>query len=427
MAKIFIEESTLTSIGDAIRGKDGTTELIPTTEMASRITAIEGGGGEPNLLDIEITENGVYDVTDAEGYEEYDGFGVVKVECPPAPTDAELTITGDCGYRFANGGWDWLVKKYGDRVTTKDVQYCTNMFYKSYLEEIPFQINLTNATSFANMFNNTIRLIHCPKVRGTISWDGYPALNYFLGYTNLRDVEDLFTHDMIDGFSTVKVTSAYSASNVSNILANASLLRKVPSWWYKFRLNEESTSYPSYSYALYNCAFSGCSTLDEILNMPVWKCAGAQSSNMLNQITYNCSRLKNVTFETNNGVPIITQWRGQIFDLSNSGWSPYAFYITGAGITADKEVKDDTTYQALKDDPDWFTCLLDYSRYNHDSAVATINSLPDTSAYLASAGGTNTIKFKGSAGMKTDGGAINTLTEEEIAVATAKGWTVTLV
>ena len=69
----------------------------------------------------------------------------------------------------------------------------------------------------------------------------------------------------------------------------------------------------------------------------------------------------------------------------------------------------------------------DYSRYNHDSAVETINSLPDTSEYLASAGGTNTIKFKGVAGMKTDGGAINTLTEEEIAVAAAKGWTVSLV
>ena len=46
---------------------------------------------------------------------------------------------------------------------------------------------------------------------------------------------------------------------------------------------------------------------------------------------------------------------------------------------------------------------------------------------LATAGGTNTIKFKGDSGSATDGGAINTLTEEEIAVATAKGWTVSLV
>ena len=81
----------------------------------------------------------------------------------------------------------------------------------------------------------------------------------------------------------------------------------------------------------------------------------------------------------------------------------------------------------MKNDPDWWTMKVEYSRYNHDSAVATINSLPDTSAYLATAGGTNTIKFSGAAGSATDGGAINTLTEEEIAVATAKGWTCSFV
>ena len=98
-----------------------------------------------------------------------------------------------------------------------------------------------------------------------------------------------------------------------------------------------------------------------------------------------------------------------------------------SGITLDKQIKDASTYEALKNDPDYWTLDLHYSRYNHDSAVATINSLPDTSAYLASAGGTNTIKFKKDSGKLTDGGAINTLTEQEIAVATAKGWTVSLV
>ena len=81
----------------------------------------------------------------------------------------------------------------------------------------------------------------------------------------------------------------------------------------------------------------------------------------------------------------------------------------------------------MKNDPDSWSNSLDYSKYNHDSAVETINSLPDTSAYIATAGGTNIIKFEGASGAKTDGGAINTLTEEEIAVAAAKGWTVTLV
>ena len=93
-------------------------------------------------------------------------------------------------------------------------------------------------------------------------------------------------------------------------------------------------------------------------------------------------------------------------------------------------IYNEETYNLLKDDPDAIFLGnssssnrdYGYSRYNHDSAVETINSLPDTSAY-----GTNTIKFRGDAGGKTDGGAINTMTEEEISVATAKGWTVTFV
>jgi hypothetical protein len=64
------------------------------------------------------------------------------------------------------------------------------------------------------------------------------------------------------------------------------------------------------------------------------------------------------------------------------------------------------------------------SVYNHDSAVETINSLPDTSAFLAEAGGTNTIQFHSDQGANTEGGAIGNLTAEEIAVAAAKGWTV---
>ena len=141
--------------------------------------------------------------------------------------------------------------------------------------------------------------------------------------------------------------------------------------------------------------------------------------------------LKDFTFIMNeDGTPITTGWKSQVIDLTYYvGYANSVSNITGynSGITLDKRVSDDATYQALKDDPDWFSTNINYSRYNHDSAVRTINSLPDTSAYLTANGGTNTIKFKGASGASTDGGAINTLTEEEIAVATAKGWTVSLV
>ena len=59
--------------------------------------------------------------------------------------------------------------------------------------------------------------------------------------------------------------------------------------------------------------------------------------------------------------------------------------------------------------------------------METINSLPVVQKASSTGDNTFIIKFKGGAGSATDGGAINTMTEEEIAVATSKGWTVTLV
>ena len=179
---------------------------------------------------------------------------------------------------------------------------------------------------------------------------------------------------------------------------------------------------------------------------------------MFNSTFNKCYRLKKVTFALQeDGSPMVVNWKSQIIDLSNIGHEPAISQTARAdsetwsetivqhvcndsvilnynsGITADKIIYNVATYALLKDDPDAF-CVNSsttnkgyYSRYNKTSAIETINSLPDTSAYLATAGGTNTIKFLGNSGASTDGGAINTMTEEEIAVATAKGWTVTLV
>ena len=53
MAEYLIQDSTLTSIADAIRSKTGTTDPIPTTDMASTIEGIASGA-----YDIIATDNG---------------------------------------------------------------------------------------------------------------------------------------------------------------------------------------------------------------------------------------------------------------------------------------------------------------------------------------------------------------------------------
>jgi hypothetical protein len=202
--------------------------------------------------------------------------------------------------------------------------------------------------------------------------------------------------------------------------SNCHSLRKYPYGLIKYGNPVISYSYSIYySMADYNCS------LDEIINLPFPHYNASWTSNAFTYSFDNTYRLKEMTFALQeDGSPYVMKWKNQTIDLSQAGLCKATNYILGknSGITADKEVKDDATYQALKNDPDWFATNVNYSRYNHDSAVNTINSLPDCSAT-----GTNTIKFKGAAGALTDGGAINTLTEAEIAVAAAKGWTVSLV
>lgn len=342
------------------------------------------------------------------------------------PEEAYI-ISGSCSWRWATTGGNWYFTALGNKLTTRDIDNFSYAFNSNNkIVRIPCTINIKNCYNFGSAFSGCSALEECPKIRGKISWSTSTSMSDMIKSCHkIVNFEDLFEPDMLDGFSTVKATSAYSCAKPVTFYECKSI-RTVPTWWYKFKLNEASTAYPATSsgYSIYNSAFQYCYVIDEVLNVPVWKCTATLTSNIFASMFHYCGRLKNFTFETqSDGTPYTTEWKSQTIDLSSYvGYTSSASYVTGAnaGITSAKQVKDDATYQALKDDPDWFTASAAYSRYNHDSAVATINSLPDTSAT-----GTNTIKFKGSSGSSTDGGAINTLTEEEIAVATAKGWTVT--
>lgn len=339
-----------------------------------------------------------------------------------APTDKELTFEGICQYKFYK--WDWFINKYGDRITTEDISNCNNMFADcTEITNILFDINCKLGTKLpmTNMFANCYKLQNAPIINNATP----DSMNdIFRGCRSLRNIpEDI--ESWFDWSNMESQTSAYNGSR-SSTFNECHSLRSFP-----MNFLAHGNPVGTYSYAIYNNCFYTCYTLDEIIGMPFPHLNATWTSNAFTNYAQKCNRLKNMTFAVQeDGTPYAVNWKSQTIDLSsNTGYANSKTNIldNNSGITADKEVKDDATYQALKDDPDWWTMNIAYSRYNHASAVATINSLPDASAYLATAGGTNTIKFKGAAGSATDGGAINTLTEEEIAVAAAKGWTVSLV
>ena len=333
------------------------------------------------------------------------------------PAEA-LTLTGDCSYRFANDGWNWFINQYGDKITTKDIknlQYFANKAIG--LTKIPFDINIHDTLIGATYcFGECTLLIEVPQIVGQIKSGAKLNIeNMFRSCSCLKEIPYDYFHIFggVDYWQSTQELS--SSSGRSYLFAYCTSLRKLPD----ISMLKNKMTYYS---CLYNALCQNCYSLDSIDNLPIIE--AELTGNALGNTAIRCSRLKSLTFETNeDGSPKTAQWKSQNLILSDyTGYCSSAnksFMINDYGNSAEKEIVDSATYQALKDDPDSWTAKEDYSRYNKLSAIETINSLPDTSAY-----GTNTITFKGAAGALTDGGAINTLTEEEIAVAAAKGWTV---
>lgn len=374
-----------------------------------------GSGSEAIIKSLAISANGTYNAPSG-----VDGYNPITVNVPQdgSPPEEAFVISGDCNYRFWNGNWSWFIETYGNKITTNNIQDCRMAFRNcSNLTSIPFNINCENSTqySFERMFDSCSNITNIGKIINARPNNMNQMFNYCLKLRYLPE------------FVNINLSGMYNWANADfgNMFDTCYSLREIPEDFLK-RLYGAMTIT---SYTLFSGGFNCCYSLNEIRGLNPQ--TGTITSNAFYSTFNYCSRVKDVIFATqDDGTPYAVNQNNQTIDLSN--YLGYAYRNSNilnynSGITADKEVIDDTTYQALKNDPDWFTTKVEYSRYNHDSAVNTINSLPDTSAFLATNGGTNTIKFKGAAGSATDGGAINTLTAEEIAVATAKGWTVTLV
>ena len=375
----------LTAIANSIREKTGSTNKLTLDEMPTAISNISSGGGD-------------------------------------IPEEA-FNITGSCQYKFAYGGWDWFINNYGNRITTSSIINSSYMFTNSNVTSIPFDINLNigNSVDLSYIFNYCVNLETPPYIIGKISrcsdmFSDCRRLNYI--------PEDWATKIDWSEYNDGKLNPLYFVFN------DCYSLRKIP----QNLIDSIVITNPgniSEAYYPYRNQYSYCFVLEELKNIPVVYNSSGNNNNLFFSIVGSCSRLKSLTFKKNNdGTPIVAKWKNQTIDMNGYiGYSSSSSNITNynSGLTTATQITDDASYQSLKNNPDNWTTLIQYSRYNHDSAVETINSLPDTSEYLATAGGTNTIKFKGDSGSATDGGAINTLTEAEIAVATAKGWTVSIV
>lgn len=120
MANVIINDTNLTNIANAIRGKNGTTTTYKPSEMAAAITAISGGGGGSDV-----------------------------------PAEA-LVLSGDCSYMFYKSNWEWFWNTYKDSITTSDITEAQSMFHSfpGAASSVVLNFRAGYGINATNMFHN---------------------------------------------------------------------------------------------------------------------------------------------------------------------------------------------------------------------------------------------------------------------------------
>ena len=447
-----LEDKNISSNGtfSASSGFDGLGTVV--VNVPERVPVVESK---------EITANGTY--TPPQGV---DGFNnvVVNVASSGGGKAKRLELTnGGQQYLFNNYFLDLL--DYGCEVVCKSPSYPFSFVNfapggKPY-HAFPIQsISGENVDKFASlkinvegcrlgfgtteMFYEQQYITHLPQIVGNhLLYTGSPpqCTRMFSGCHRLQDIPDNYIGLMFHSWdgSSYLPDDLYTDIYPYEMFRECYGLRKIPttfsSTFHKKRFNRYDKT-PQY------LAFWDCYSLDEVVDFPVVDTQDINNpytDNSFYSTFNNCQRLKRLTFkldeqshtEGNETItvysPVTAYWKNQTIDLAGTkvGYGGSGRYYNKTIFALDNFVDNDAKYQALKDTENWWTEDIAYSRYNHNSAVETINTLPQIPSNYTDA--VNTIKFNGASGSATDGGAINTLTQEEIAVATAKGWTVALV
>ena len=367
----------LTAIADAIRSKTGKTGTMTLDQMPTEIESISSGSG---------------------------GWAI--------PEEA-FVLKGETNQLFSGGSWDWFLELCGSELNFDGSLDLYRTFSGIKLSEIPikpFEVG-RGVTNCQYTFAQSKNLIKAPKITGIVTQTSERMFYECSSMIDASDVEFVATKN---GYTT-EIQSA------QEMFSYCTCLEKLPDL-----TALSNTNLNWYSYSFTYRGFRSCSSLPEAVNVPPGIYYSA-TSNMYDSFLYNCYRLSRLSFADTGKT---CDCKNQTLDMSGVGYAPStstslpwsSSSIVPCPYTSDTLVNNDDTYARLKNDEHWWTNKVEFSRYNKVSAVETINSLPDYST-----GRSNTIKFKGAAGSSTDGGAINTMTAEEIAVATAKGWTVTFV
>ena len=224
MSKYVINESTLTSIGDAIRAKGGTSDLILVSDLAKAITNLPsgdspgGGGGGDASLPTELTVSGDY----------WDNTGAWDWYFEAVPS-ANITFTGaDAKYAFSGCKLEDLSHLH---ITVNNADINKNYMFDSckYLKALPvidwkYSASLFNSDYVGYMFSGCYRLRNIPA--------------------------DFFKMTDENGNKTNEFCFSNSHGNGNGVFENCYSLRKLPdlpkTWYFNNQQNVYKNCYCSF-------------------------------------------------------------------------------------------------------------------------------------------------------------------------------------
>ena len=428
--KYVIQDTTLTAIGDAIREKGGTTDLIPVVDLADAITNLpSGGGGEPLEQKYQITEGST---------------------------------------TFKNGKMAWLMDDYfRDSIELNIVDgLCDYMFsYATLTDEqwanVARAKNLAPAVYTEYMFEHSN--VKKPPLTGFKLTGGYqPKLRYmFAECHQLEEIDDELGAIMAAGFVEGN-KQGITNTHMMGMFGGCSKLKYISPIFLK--------SWTGMRFARdYDTTFTSCYSLRKLEGL------GVTVAPYFNSPFTYISMLSKLTFDVQeDGSPYVvtnSAWGGVTISLAGCGYwnstyynpSPVEEYSidvnyklsnlkkTGTNsmlfnYDTTTDFTDGTTIFSLSEAEisngsgaydelleNWWYGDYRYSRYGARELAETLLSLPD----ISSVGSTSTISIRGNQAscvkvLKQKGnaqGIMNTVSDvatnypDAVAAATAKGWT----
>lgn len=477
MSYALIDTTDLTALGDAIRAKTSTTATMSVSAMADAVDGISVGSGSVDNSPVYIQPTLAYWNDGNKNYWVYNAFkdrlkfripltniyivgeeGKEVVKNPPPMTVANhLSQTGMQGMPNLQNFWsNTLTNLYA---SSMGLAQGNQTPYEVDLSNITIQFDLcgkSNASditsqnvSFQDMFlQSSVRRL--PKFRVVNDENYTGSLPAFRWYQTFCDSLLLgIDNDTFDSkILAAPVSYGATSTRSKTVFYNAKFLRYIPDNFLASNIYTASTGQnPNSNNGTMPSWFTNCYWLKKIIGCP-FEVGISGTPTTYNRFANTFDKLyslHHLTFYKPNNQVGAMYATNQIIDLSTVGYWGYQVptYNYAAWLAYFQPLYNNELIpidESMINDNDIINKMLDdnsiavrtqsdttniaLATYNRQSAIETINSLPDTST----AGGGNTIKFKSGAGSAY--GTLydmDELTAAEIAVATAKGWTVSLV